>query len=243
MPRSTRRGFTLIELLIVIAIISILMGLLIPIVATLREGARKAQVGNNLKRILEAQIDYAEDEGTYAFPSGITPPSAVGSENNLYVGKVFQILARENELSVPLFTNPGAIVKPPQKAYLSYDDILANADGNAFRWSYSFAWDYTAPPNSSAAGRPIVSDRDPSWWGGKGAMVCYGDGHVTWLLAQNDIGHTIDGDASGVPVEFAVISEGFGVEDDIYRFQPSIGENSLFQFELVRGSATMAWLR
>ena len=56
-----RRGFTLIELLVVIAIIAILAAILFPVFAKAREKARQSSCLSNLKQIMLASLQYAQD--------------------------------------------------------------------------------------------------------------------------------------------------------------------------------------
>lgn len=58
---TRKRGFTLVELLVVIAVITILMGILLPIFARAREGARRTKCSHNLTQIGHALTLYAED--------------------------------------------------------------------------------------------------------------------------------------------------------------------------------------
>lgn len=59
--QTANRGFTLIELLVVISIIAILAGMLLPAINMVREGARKANCGNNQRQIVLGMNVYAND--------------------------------------------------------------------------------------------------------------------------------------------------------------------------------------
>jgi len=59
--QATRRGFTLIELLIVIAVISVLLVMVSPMLRSARELARMTKCKQNLRQICFAMQDYSED--------------------------------------------------------------------------------------------------------------------------------------------------------------------------------------
>ena len=63
--RPANQGFTLIELLTVIAIIAILMGLLFPAVAAVKEAAKKAEAKNACTGIAAAVKQYYAEYGKY----------------------------------------------------------------------------------------------------------------------------------------------------------------------------------
>src|SRR5579872_2840975 len=71
MRTDFRRGFTLIELLTVIAIIALLVALLFPVFARMRENARKTQCLSNMHAIFVALSQYKLDHGEY-------PPMLLG---------------------------------------------------------------------------------------------------------------------------------------------------------------------
>ena len=68
-PNRTARGFTLIELLVVIAIIAILAAILMPVLARVRENARRTTCQSNLKQIGTAVSMYIQDYDD-TFPMG-----------------------------------------------------------------------------------------------------------------------------------------------------------------------------
>lgn len=71
-PRSLRvqscRAFTLTELLITIAIIAILASILFSVIGRVRENARKAQCGSNLRQVAMAMLLYSSERKGF-FPA------------------------------------------------------------------------------------------------------------------------------------------------------------------------------
>ncbi|HPS56241.1 MAG TPA: type II secretion system protein [Sedimentisphaerales bacterium] len=78
-----KKGFTLVELLVVIAIIALLMGILMPALAKVRQVAYRMVSGTNQSGIGKAMLIYANDnEGDYPV-SGSRMPKAAYSLNRI----------------------------------------------------------------------------------------------------------------------------------------------------------------
>ena len=79
-------GFTIIELLVVIGIITILLGLLLPVSMRVREAARTVQCASQLRQIGQAIINYTTANsgmlpawsGTHSYPDDVKPDDQDG---------------------------------------------------------------------------------------------------------------------------------------------------------------------
>jgi prepilin-type N-terminal cleavage/methylation domain-containing protein len=76
--RKRRKCFTLVELLVVIAIIALLMGILMPALARVRQMAYRMACGTNLSGIGKAMVLYAQDnEGDFPRAGGRSKPWSI----------------------------------------------------------------------------------------------------------------------------------------------------------------------
>ncbi len=86
--RKTRAGFTLVEMLVVIAIVAILAGIILPVLANSRNKARQVDCLNNLKNLGQAFSMYIHDNYGYfppwcaSHPNPMSPPDPKNAPAN-----------------------------------------------------------------------------------------------------------------------------------------------------------------
>ena len=71
-----RRGFTIVELLVAIAIIATLVGLLLPAVHSVREGARRSACSNNVRQLALGLLSHAMQNGGFPAATKTTDQAA-----------------------------------------------------------------------------------------------------------------------------------------------------------------------
>jgi prepilin-type N-terminal cleavage/methylation domain-containing protein/prepilin-type processing-associated H-X9-DG protein len=78
-PTKSKRGFTLIEATVVVAIVSILVGLLLPAVQAVRQAADRIHCQSNMKQLALAVHHYHTIKGLMPTYFGVDTPNAEGS--------------------------------------------------------------------------------------------------------------------------------------------------------------------
>ncbi len=211
-PFCSRPGpilaFTLVEILVVITIISILVGLLLPVLGSTKERAKVIKCASNLRQIYLAFTMYLHDSDDIVFWQG-TNINLQGMDWYVYGGR------ETNNFNLGqggLFNN---IVPRPLNKYVGgkIEVFHCPADSEPLPWASDythFAWvgnSYNFNANSGPFGTNFAtgglntirfsSVRDPSktvvfldaslvkatnyWHRGGRANVCFADGHITFM--------------------------------------------------------------
>jgi len=97
-----KKGFTLVELLVVIAIIALLMSILMPALARVRELANRVVCGTNCRGTVNAMLVYANDTEAQKFPRAAGPTSVWGAT------AAFDALTMNAAFDILIPTRPGA---------------------------------------------------------------------------------------------------------------------------------------
>ena len=225
MNQRPAKAFTLIELLVVIAIIAILAAILFPVFAKAREKARQSSCSSNVKQIMLAVLQYAQDYDEQ-FMFG-------GAGGGLSVGN------RWHKLVEPYTKNVQILVCPSQKSYargygcnvnISYWQgartlsEIKDAAGTAYtcdtaqcdagvvdptppsEWvdhqTGSSDWQWTPPGGWTGAAANYTNTggnqtRRPVGRHNDGLNVGYCDGHVKWQKMEAFVGPMPAGYAYG----------------------------------------------
>jgi len=191
-----RKGFTLVELLVVIAIIALLMGILMPALARVRQIAFRMVCGTNLSGIGKAMLIYAndyEDElprsggrnsswtGKIPMWNGVNRFEAYGvqqdgSSGQASISSCFYLLVKYAEVTPKSFLCKGdsgvSEFKPSDYNAGDRDLIdLWDFGGNPTEhcsYSYHMPFGLYALTTSSEPGMAVAADRNP-WQASPGA--------------------------------------------------------------------------
>ena len=199
--KNFKPGFTLIELLVVIAIIAILAAILFPVFGRARENARRSSCASNLKQIMLAQTQYAQDyderflpivaangAGYFNWRLIIQPylksdqilicPSAEAPQGLSYT---YNALVGNNNVGLaevplpaqtPAFIDANGITTTTKGMYFSYNSLITQWQGRSFvNSATTYAHSNAAFPAST---RHL-----------EGANYAFVDGHVKWLKSPS----------------------------------------------------------
>ncbi len=185
------KGFTLVELLVVIAIIALLMGILMPALARVRQLAYRLYCGTNLSGIGKAMLIYSNDyddempraggrSSTYSptianwrnvtrqVAFGLNPDGSGGRAN---ISSCFYLLIKYSEVTPKSFLCKGdsgvAEFKPsdevPPLTGVELIDLwdFGNAPQTHCSYAYHFPYGVYALTSSSEPGMAVAADANP----------------------------------------------------------------------------------
>lgn len=98
--RSVRNGFTLVELLVVVGVISVLVGLLVPAISSVRRQGRTAQDVSQMRMLQTAQVAYATENAGLFVEVGLSH-GAIADQDIAWIN------------TLEPYTNSGLLLRSP----------------------------------------------------------------------------------------------------------------------------------
>lgn len=133
---ARRQGFTLIELLVVLAVVGILAGLLLPVLARARENGRRAACQSNLRQIGLGLQQYTQDWDEILIPDwfapdGTTTPGTTQSADTPQARYKWMDAVYPYIRSTKIFTCPSA-TGSRATPWVYYKDLPPNSETDDF---------------------------------------------------------------------------------------------------------------
>ena len=132
-----RNAFTLVELLVVIALITILLAILLPVLGRAREQARRVQCASNLRQITNAWMMYA-DNNQGLLPAAAAKIATYAHDWLIWFKPLTQAKLDQSALA-PYVGRPlnRMLFRCPSDDWQSHTDLDGNTDFGPYYFSYS----------------------------------------------------------------------------------------------------------
>lgn len=160
MSRHARenKAFTLIELLVVIGIITLLVGILLPVVSGAWQQAKTVQCASNQRQVLEGIMLYAaENRGLLPIPLSPVDPGPYNAIENVRTGQysftkgtLWPYISRDVQVRQRIFLCPA---DPPGERFASPD--LASPPDPTLPRNFSYNLNYNLSMGPSTTGRGL----------------------------------------------------------------------------------------